>query len=305
MRVTRRGLQLSLAALWLLDSALQLQPYMFTTAFARDVIAPTADGQPALVSAPVHLAASLVGAHPVATNLVFALVQLALAVGLCVRRTARLTLFASIGWSGAVWWLGEGLGGLASGHATLLTGAPGAVLLYAMVAVAALPRSGADGRGEAPSGAAVVAWVLTWTAGAVLQALPGQNRPGDIAGVLRDNADSFPGWLAEPARALAASVDHDPAFVVALTLIPLLIAAAAVVPGATRTAAVLAGSLLAVGFWVFGQGFGLPFSGQATDPNSGPLMVLLAAAAFAARPSTQVMAARAPLVAAVRTAALT
>ncbi len=40
MRVTRRGLQLALAALWLLDGALQFQPFMLTRGFAHDVIAP-------------------------------------------------------------------------------------------------------------------------------------------------------------------------------------------------------------------------------------------------------------------------
>ena len=35
MSTTRRRLQLSLAALWLLDGLLQCQPYMFSHAFAN------------------------------------------------------------------------------------------------------------------------------------------------------------------------------------------------------------------------------------------------------------------------------
>lgn len=35
-----------------------------------------------------------------------------------------------------------------------------------------------------------------------------------------------------------------------------------------------------VGFWVLGQGFGRIFAGGATDPNSGPLFVLLAYAMY-------------------------
>jgi hypothetical protein len=282
LRTTRRGLQLALAALWLLDAALQFQPYMFTRAFAYDSISPAADGQPGFVAAPVHFASHLIAAHPIAMNAAFALVQLALAAGLVVRRTSRLALVASLGWSASVWWLGEGLGGLATGHAMLLTGAPGAVLLYAVIALAALPRDTVDGRGEAPGSGAVVGWVAVWAVGAVFQTLPGQNSAGDIAASLRDDADNVPGWLAHPTRLLASNIDHHAAVVVALIALPLLIAAAAVVPGAPRIAAATAGGLLAAGFWVFGQGFGLLFSGESTDPNTGPLLILLAFATAAA-----------------------
>jgi len=298
VRVTRRGLQLALGSLWLLDAALQFQPYMFTHAFARDVILPTGNGQPAIVAIPVHFAGHLIVAHPAASNTVFALVQLALAVGLFLRRTNQVALFASIGWSAAVWWLGEGMGGLASGHAMLLTGAPGAVLLYAFVAVAAIPRNTVDGRGEAPSSSAVVGWVATWTAGALLQVLPGQNRGKDLAGAFRNNAANLPGWLADLTRSIAGNIDNHAAFVVALTLVAVLITASALVPGISRTASATAGSALAVGFWIFGQGFGLVLSGQSTDPNSGPLLVLLAlaTAASVSRKSSVAVAAPYPAV---------
>lgn len=281
MRITRRGVQLALGALWLLDATLQCQPYMFTSAFARDVIAPSAIGQPWVVAAPVGWAAQLISAHPVACNAGFAAAQLALALGLLLSRTARVALLASVAWSLAVWWLGEGLGGLLSGHGMLLTGSPGAVVLYAGLALAAY--SPGDGRGEPPSGAGAVAWVLTWAAGGVLQALPGQNRPGDVAAALREAADGVPDWLARPTRYLAATVDHHVVVVVALTVLSLLIALAATVPGPPRLASALSGATLAAGFWAFGQGFGLVFSGKSTDPNSGPLLLLLALATAGAR----------------------
>ncbi|MGN6330053.1 MAG: hypothetical protein ACTHOD_00170 [Motilibacteraceae bacterium] len=140
--------------LWLLDAGLQYQPYMFTKAFAKDVIASTAEGQPGWVAGPVMWAADLTGAHPLAWNAVFATVQLLLAVGLLWPRTVRAALAGSVAWSLGVWWLGEGLGGVASGHAMLLTGGPGAVLLYAVLAALALPRAG-TGRGEPLPAAAV------------------------------------------------------------------------------------------------------------------------------------------------------
>jgi hypothetical protein len=36
-----------------------------------------------------------------------------------------------------------------------------------------------------------------------------------------------------------------------------------------------------LGFWIVGQGFGGLFTGTATDPNSGPLLILLACALYA------------------------
>ena len=42
----------------------------------------------------------------------------------------------------------------------------------------------------------------------------------------------------------------------------------------------VAGVALALDYWVFGQAFGQAFSGIATDPNTGPLLVLLALALY-------------------------
>src|SRR4051794_17281559 len=137
VRLTRRHLQIALGLVWLLDGGLQFQPFMLRASFARDVIAPVADGQPHFVAGPVHWAANLIAAHPVASDVPFAAAQVLLGLGLLYPRSAKVALAASIPWSLAVWYLGEGLSGLASGHASLLAGAPGAVLLYALLAIAA------------------------------------------------------------------------------------------------------------------------------------------------------------------------
>jgi hypothetical protein len=49
----------------------------------------------------------------------------------------------------------------------------------------------------------------------------------------------------------------------------------------TATPAVCLGLALALVFWAFGQHFGQLFSGQATDPNSGPALALMAIALLA------------------------
>ncbi|MGN6330054.1 MAG: hypothetical protein ACTHOD_00175 [Motilibacteraceae bacterium] len=70
-----------------------------------------------------------------------------------------------------------------------------------------------------------------------------------------------------------------------LVLLVVLMAAVAVLalrPGPARGVSVALGCLLAAGFWAFGQTFGQLLSGQATDLNTGPLLILLGLAAAAA-----------------------
>src|SRR3954447_11310076 len=165
--ITRRDLQIALGLFWLLDGVLQAQPFMFTRDFATQVIAPVGQGQPGFVSGPVHWISTVIAAHPVAWNIPFFTVQLLLGVGLLVPRTARLTLAASIVWALGVWYLGEGLGGLASGHASLVTGAPGSALLYVVLAAAAWPHRDSSREGPAPW--LPFAWAVLWCGAAIFQ----------------------------------------------------------------------------------------------------------------------------------------
>jgi len=61
--LTRRDLQIALGVLWLLDGGLQAQPFMFTRGFATQLIAPTGQSQPSVVSDPVHLASTVIAKH--------------------------------------------------------------------------------------------------------------------------------------------------------------------------------------------------------------------------------------------------
>ena len=72
------------------DRALQIQPFMFGSGFASQVLAPAGDGQPAWVSAGVHWAAGLVGGSPALWNSLFAAIQLALGIGMLVRPLVRI-----------------------------------------------------------------------------------------------------------------------------------------------------------------------------------------------------------------------
>jgi hypothetical protein len=268
-RISRRHLQIALGLLWLLDGLLQLQPFMLGTGFARQVIDPTAAGQPHIVAAPVLWGANLIAAHPLALDVPFAAIQLLIGIGLLVPRTAKLALAASLPWVLGVWFFGEALSGLASGHASLLTGAPGSALLYGVLALAAWPRR--DPSHEAPAGWLPLAWAVLWIGGAVFQALPGQNTGTAVAGAISDS----PAWLGLLGTSVASfTTRHGTAVVVALVVAEALIGLGAL-HRKSRVPAVAAGFVLAVVIWAFGQDFGQLFTGQATDPNTGPLIALM------------------------------
>ncbi|HEY3977660.1 MAG TPA: hypothetical protein VGM79_10345 [Streptosporangiaceae bacterium] len=144
----RRWLQLGLAALWVLDGVLQYQSFMFTRAFGQ-MLAGSADGNPALVADSVRWAAGIIERSPVTTNAAFATIQLALGLGIAWRPAVKVALAGSVAWSAAVWWFGEGLGGVLNGTASPVNGAPGAVILYALLAVLIWPAGGRDAAGRA------------------------------------------------------------------------------------------------------------------------------------------------------------
>jgi hypothetical protein len=241
--ITRRQLQIGLGLLWLLDGVLQAQPFMFTRGFATQVIAAGGQGQPGFVAVPVHWVSTVIAAHPVAWNLPFAAFQILLGVGLLVRRTARPALAASIAWALGVWYFGEGLSGLASGHASLTTGAPGSALLLAILGCAAWPSRAERSEGPAPW--LPFAWAVVWVGAAVFQALP-QNRGTAVPSELLVTAEYLIG-----VGALVRS---------------------------TRVVAAALGLALALLFWMLGQHLGQLTSGQAPDPNSGPALALMAIA---------------------------
>lgn len=283
----RRHLQLGLAALWLLDAALQFQPYMFSRSFATDIIGSTAAGNPGLVAWPITLSAGLVGDHPVFYNSVFASIQLLIAVGIAVGvarpSIAKLALGVSVGWSLGVWWVGEGWGGILTGGTTVYMGAPGAAVLYALIAIMVWPRTpdvmpGSSLAATSPLGRFVptLAWVALWSSFVYYALVPAMRAPQSLSAMMSGMAGGEPGWIKAMDGSLGrALAGHGTEVSIVLAAAFALAGVAAVVPRAARVGvlvAVVAGALL----WV-AEDFGGIFTGSATDPNTGlPLMVLAA-----------------------------
>lgn len=282
----RRVLTLALGALWLLDAALQYQPYMFSDAFPRDVIAPSGDGSPVWVAEPVRWSANLLASNLLLFNGLFATVQLAIAIGLVMRSTVRVALAASLGWSLLVWWLGEGLGGVLAGPVSPLAGFPGAVVLYALITVLLWPprpRPSRNPRRRSVATAGLLgfrgaqtAWLILWAALAYEAIQPVNRGPGGLAGVIRDAASGEPNWLAGFNRSAASALAHDGTpYSIALAVLCALIAVGIFVPAITRPVIAVA-FVLGLGIWVVGQDLGAIATGSGTDPNSGLPLALLA-----------------------------
>ena len=301
-KITRRTIQVVLGLLWLLDGLLQFQPQMFTSHFVSGVITIAAEGQPLFVVGPMHFLAHIFLFHPAIFNAMAAITQVGIGLLILIKRTTKIGLIASIGWGLFVWSVGEGYGGIFSGHTILLMGAPGAALLYVILALAVMPRE--KTKNQNPPYWLAFVWALVWIGGAIYQLLPGQNSVSDVSSMIAGNGGGQPGWLASLDYHVGSFINHfgtpiAPSsvhmstaqmammqtssgsgywFILLVALIQLSIGIAIFLPRYYRNLAIFLGIVLSLLFWVIGQSFGGVFTGLATDPNAGVLFVLLAVA---------------------------
>jgi hypothetical protein len=284
----RRSLQVALGVIWLLDAALQYQPYMFTKAFPREVLAPTGPGNPGWIAHPVHWAAHLTAEHVVIFDALFATIQLLIALAFFSRRTVRLALVGSTVWALGIWWMGEGIGGLFVGAQSPVAGAPGAAVLYALVSVLIWPRdvtAAQDPTGSVATRsplravAARVIWLVLW-GGFAFESLQAANRaPSALHDMVAGIADGEADWLQSVDHGFAAALAHHGTEVsIALAVGFVLIALSALGTDGIVKSGLLLAIVISALIWVIGENLGEIATGTATDPNTGPLLILLAAA---------------------------
>ncbi len=297
----RRLLQLALAGIWLLVALLQYQSFMFSSGF-NQMIGATAAGNPRVVASPISWDATLVSHHPVLLNSIFATIQLLIGIGIACRPTVRLALAVSIAWALGVWWFGEGLGMILTSSASPVNGAPGAVIIYALLAVLLWPADLAGRPAPFTAARAIGApiaralWLVLWLSLAYFALLPSNRAPQALNSMIASMESGEPGWLAALERGAASLVAHQglaASIVLAIALV--IIGVGVYLPAsATRPTLVLAIVVAAV-IWVFGEALGGILTGGGTDPNSGPLLILLALSYWPIR---------APVTAQARTAVL-
>ncbi len=267
-----RAAQTLLGLFWLLDGGLQFQAFMYSHGFPRMLVG-MAQGQPLWLHDSMVWGAKLANANLGVWNTLFALAQVGIGLGILNRASVRWALGASLGWALIVWWFGEGFGMLFMNMAMPLTGAPGAVLLYALVGALVWPGAGPGGllgRRGARS-----AWVVLWLGSAWLWLLA----PSSSANGVSDALQAVPTGIApiDSLQHSLANATRGAGLVVALCFAALsvLIALAPVLRWRAREWVALS-MLINLVFWVTAQGFGGIPAGGATDPNSGPVFVLLA-----------------------------
>ncbi len=280
-RLARAG-QITLGLLWLIDGALQFQPYMFGSSFVTTVLLPNAVGQPGVIGSPVIWVARLVEAHVALFNAFAATIEVLIGIGLLYRRTVRLALLVSFAWASGIWFSGEGLGMLFTGTANPLTGAPGAALLYILAGLQCWPR-GAPRRREADGaelgllgerGPRITCGAL-WLGLAALWLLPANRGAGAIHDAIAAAPSGRP-WLSGILDAAsAATVGRGTTIAIVMALTSATIGLAVLYGWHPQTFLGLAIGLSIV-YWIVGQGLGGVFTGRATDVGTAPLMILLA-----------------------------
>ncbi len=275
--------RLVLATVWLLDALLQLQPFMFTrgadgfSGMLRDA----AVGNPGWIARSITWNASVVYHQPVLTNTVFAGVQFAIAIGIVYPRTCRPALVLSMAWAVAVWWFGEGLGGVLTGAATPFGGGPGGVLFYAVLAVLLWPNHGSDRPFVAARtvgiGAAKTVWTVMWLVLAALSVVGSGRSPCALHDLVAGLDSGEPGWLARVDRSTESLfVHHGTTAAIVLCAVCLVAALGIHLPPrfVQMTVVLVIAVFTLIGVAV--QDVGGILAGGATDPNAAPLVVLIA-----------------------------
>lgn len=271
-----RALQSALGLLWLLDGALQFQSFMYSHGFVS-MLLEMAPGQPHWLTQSIEWAVRIAQRDLTLYNTIFSLVQVLIGLGLLWHRTVKPAIAVSFVWAFVVWWFGEAFGMIfMPTMASPLTGAPGAVLLYAILGAIVWPskRQG----GLLRESGARAAWAGLWIFSAYLWLGGAPSSGPNATAYAIEGAPSGIGSLTTLQEWASQAARHN-GYAIALVLGVLSIAIGIGVAFARTERLVLAlGIALQIAFWVIGQGFGGIFEGGATDPDAGILFVLLALA---------------------------
>ena len=299
----RRLLRVGFGILWVFDGILQAQPQM-AGGLPQEVIKPAAATSPAWVQHLVNWGGSIWTYHPIQAGAATVWIQVGIGMWLIFAPrgwASRLAGLASVAWGLVVWAFGEAFGGIFAPGLTVLFGAPGAVLIYAVAgALIALPERA----WESPrTGRLTLGGTGVFLLGmALLQAWPGRGFwQGTAHGQASGLADMVQSMAAtSQPRVLASLVSGFGNFTAAhgfaVNLVAVIALAAigaafcvSALRGDARLAriAVLVAAVFCLADWVLIEDLGF-FGGVGTDPNSMiPLILLFTAGYLAMSPAPQ------------------
>jgi hypothetical protein len=285
-----RTIQTVLGSIWLLDGVLQFQSFMYSKGFIT-MLTSMEPGQPGWLHDSIGWAARTADGNLSVFNTLFALTQVLIGLGLLWRPTVKPALALSFVWALVVWWFGEAFGMLFMNMSSPLTGAPGAVALYAIIGMLVWPSARPGGLIGA-RGARIV-WAVLW----VLMAWLWLEAPSSSANATTNSINAAPSgmsWLSS-VQDWVANAAKGNGLVIALVLA--LASAAigiAVVTGWRARAFLALAIIINLAYWVLGEGLGGIATGSATDPNAAPLFILLAVAMYPLLPNRGRVRLRAP-----------
>jgi hypothetical protein len=271
-----RRVQTVLGLIWLLDGGLQFQGFMYSHGFVQ-LLNSGAQGQAGWIHDSIIWAVKIANGNLAVWNSLFAITQVLLGFGLLYRPFVKPALAASFAWVLVVYWFGEGFGGMFADTAQPLTGAPGGVLMYALIGLIAWP-SGRPG-GLLGARGARIQWAILWMVMAYLW-LTSANSSANATSSALNATPSGIGVITSLQNHLVTASRGD-GLVIALVLAALSAAIGIAVARGWHARRFLQISIvLNLAYWIIPQGLGGMLAGGATDPNSAPLFILLAAAMF-------------------------
>jgi len=262
------------------------------------IMKPMLQGQPGLIEPSLQFIVNQTALHLVEVNLLISVVQILLGLGflLLPDRWVKEVVIASIVWAFIVWYGGEGMSMLLTGQASILTGAPGAVLLYPLLGLAVYPRKKSDAATKRTTRKAgddgllsrkALRYILAgfWFFAALLQLQPNWWQQGQISqsiGALVGQG-GLNTVVVDPLlqQVSNATANIEVPLNIALIVVFLAIGLGLVVVKDEHVRPLLIASIVvSTLFWYFSQAFGMILTGMATDFNSGLLVVVMALACW-------------------------
>ncbi len=275
-----------IALLWLLDAGLQAQPRMFTIDFISNIMKPSIAISPSFIGSIANWSLGFVTPNIALFNWLFMLTQFVIAFALLgglLRRNHNLIkagLLLSIAWGMVVWVAGEGTSGVFTGNGTLFTGAPGSVFLYMAIAVFYLLPDKWWQFGH-PFCLPRDFLAIVFLYGGVAQAVtPGFWGSQGIAILIEGQASMAPSWMINSMTPLVTLTHEYPVISNAVLAASFFGVAGLLYGRRPKTLGFILLALVLGVIWYWGQAFGGIFSGMGTDPNTPPLMVILAIPAW-------------------------
>jgi hypothetical protein len=191
---------------------------------------------------------------------------------------------------------GEGMSMLLTGQGSILSGAPGAVLLYPLLGLAVYPRkrsrdasqdARAKTRDDGLLSRTVLRWALAgfWVFAALLQLQPYWWQPGQISQAISAmvGQGGLNAVLVDPVLNQLSKVTANIEIPLNIALIVVFLALGiglAVARGKQLRSFLIASIVVSVIFWYCTEAFGMILTGMVTDFNSGLLLVVMALAVW-------------------------